>query len=217
VLEGNYNDPGSEKGKVRTKPANYRLNSLTNCVYKTLECIINQRMQWCLESGQAGFQRFKSTEDQTTHLAQVIEASFHARKVMLAVFTDLQKPFTKCRRTASMLNYREVASRTSCAGGQSLTCTTVEHGRCGHKVLRTTPWSPAGRSTTANLLHTLHKRRVSMLPKGIHASLYADDLVLWCTEEYATTATYRMQQALNKITSWTDTSSSMKTSRRISA
>jgi hypothetical protein len=83
-----------------------------------------------------------------------------------------------------------------------------------------------------------------MLPKGIHAALYADDLVLWCSEEYATTATYRMQQALNKITEWKkqlvrhhqqnkvisytlsktqagqmhieDTPSNMKTSRRIS-
>jgi hypothetical protein len=33
-------------------------------------------------------------------------------------------------------------------------------------------------------------------------ALYADDLVLWCTEEYATTATHCIQQALNKITEW---------------
>ena len=36
---------------------------------------------------------------------------------------------------------------------------------------------------------------VSELPKGIKAALYADDLVIWCKEEYATTATYRMQLA----------------------
>ena len=34
---------------------------------------------------------------------------------------------------------------------------------------------------------------VSELPKGVKAALYADDLVVWCKEEYATTATYRMQ------------------------
>jgi hypothetical protein len=43
---------------------------------------------------------------------------------------------------------------------------------------------------------------IPTLPKGIQAALYADDLVLWCSEEYATTATYRMQQVLNKITEW---------------
>ena len=34
------------------------------------------------------------------------------------------------------------------------------------------------------------------------ASLYADDLVMWCTEEHASTATYRMQLAAEKLTEW---------------
>ncbi|KAK7095492.1 hypothetical protein V1264_006890 [Littorina saxatilis] len=42
------------------------------------------------------------------------------------------------------------------------------------------------------------------LPSRVHAALYADDLVLWCTEEHATTATYRMQLALEKVVAWTD-------------
>ena len=45
---------------------------------------------------------------------------------------------------------------------------------------------------------------VPKLPKGIHAALYADDLVLWCTEERATTATQHMQLALDKLSAWTD-------------
>ena len=45
---------------------------------------------------------------------------------------------------------------------------------------------------------------VSELPKGIKAALYADDLVIWCKEEYATTATYRMQLAADKLNSWTE-------------
>ena len=45
---------------------------------------------------------------------------------------------------------------------------------------------------------------VSELPKGIKAALYADDLVIWCKEEYATIATYRMQLAADKLNSWTE-------------
>jgi hypothetical protein len=41
-----------------------------------------------------------------------------------------------------------------------------------------------------------------MLPKEIQVALYVDDLVLWCTEEYATIANFRIQQTLNKITEW---------------
>jgi hypothetical protein len=37
------------------------------------------------------------------------------------------------------------------------------------------------------------------LPKGVHTAIYADDLVLWCTEEYAATANYKMQIALDNF------------------
>ena len=37
----------------------------------------------------------------------------------------------------------------------------------------------------------------------MHAGLYANYLVLWCLENYATTATYRMQLDLHNVTTWT--------------
>ena len=45
---------------------------------------------------------------------------------------------------------------------------------------------------------------VAELPRGVHAALYADDLVLWCSEEYATTATYRIQTALENVAAWAE-------------
>ena len=58
-------------------------------------------------------------------------------------------------------------------------------------------------------LHTFHyvmfiNDVVKELPKGVKAALYADDLVMWCTEDHAATATYRMQMALDKLSAWTD-------------
>ena len=35
------------------------------------------------------------------------------------------------------------------------------------------------------------------------AALYADDLVMWVSEEYAGTAKYRMQQAADVLSAWT--------------
>jgi hypothetical protein len=40
---------------------------------------------------------------------------------------------------------------------------------------------------------------VPELPIGVQAALYADDLVLWCSEEYATTAKYRAQTTLDMV------------------
>ena len=45
---------------------------------------------------------------------------------------------------------------------------------------------------------------VSELPRGVKAALYADDLVLWCKEEHARTANYRIQQAIDQLTAWTE-------------
>ena len=45
---------------------------------------------------------------------------------------------------------------------------------------------------------------VPELPKGVKAALYADDLVMWCKEECATTATYRMRLAADSLNSWSE-------------
>ncbi|XP_048778819.2 uncharacterized protein LOC125682098 [Ostrea edulis] len=45
---------------------------------------------------------------------------------------------------------------------------------------------------------------VQQLPKGVRTALYADDLVLWCSEEYTTTAKYRIQTALDRVVTWAE-------------
>ncbi|RUS91759.1 hypothetical protein EGW08_000467 [Elysia chlorotica] len=44
---------------------------------------------------------------------------------------------------------------------------------------------------------------VKDLPRNVHGAIYADDLVLWCSEEYTSTANYRLQEALNTLEKWT--------------
>merc|ERR1711867_336711 len=78
--------PILKKGKNKSKALSYRPISLTSCICKTMERIVNQRLQWHLKSQrtiapeQLGFRQCKSTEDQTTHLSQVIEDAFQAKK-----------------------------------------------------------------------------------------------------------------------------------------
>ncbi|GFR83827.1 RNA-directed DNA polymerase from mobile element jockey [Elysia marginata] len=42
----------------------------------------------------------------------------------------------------------------------------------------------------------------TILPKGVNASLYADGLPLWTTEEYIGTVNYRLQRTLENFTDW---------------
>ena len=41
------------------------------------------------------------------------------------------------------------------------------------------------------------------LPRGVHGAMYADGLILWCTEESIGTARYRLQEVLNILDNWT--------------
>ena len=45
---------------------------------------------------------------------------------------------------------------------------------------------------------------VGDMPRKVQGAIYADDLVLWCSEEHLSTANYRMQQALNTLGGWTN-------------
>ena len=89
--------PIYKKGKARrNQPI-----SLTTCISKCLERIINQRLVYHLETEQklvpkqTGFRRYHSTEDKVTLLSQEIEDCIQEQKVVHAVWIDLQKAFDK--------------------------------------------------------------------------------------------------------------------------
>ena len=206
--------PILKRGKNKSKPLSYRPISLTSCVCKTMERIVNERMQWYLEKEsiltpeQAGFRQYRSTEDQTTHLAQVIEDAFQAKKVVLTCFIDLQKAFDKVWKEGLILKMLNSGIR-----GNMLRWTksylhnrrarVLVNGHMGRKILLR-QGVPQGGVLSPTLFILFINDVVKELPKGVKAALYADDLVLWCTEEHATTATYRMQTALDKLTEWTE-------------
>ena len=204
--------PILKKGKNKSKALSYRPISLTSCVCKTMERIINQRMQWHLESQktivpeQAGFRQYRSTEDQTTHLSQVIEDAFQAKKVVLAAFIDLKKAFDKVWKSGLMVKLLRAGIRGNMLRWtksylHSRKARVLVNGHFGRKVLLR-QGVPQGGVLSPTLFILFINDIVAELPKGVNAALYADDLVLYCTEEHATTARYRMQIALDKLTAW---------------
>ena len=71
-------------------------------------------------------------------------------------------------------------------------------GQCGRKVLLKEGILHGG-VLQPNIFILYMDDIIPELPKVVHTSHYADDFVLWCTEEYAITANYRMQIALDKV------------------
>ena len=91
--------PIHKKGKDRVNAENYRPISLTSCVGKLLERMINTRLVWHLEKNkiitpeQAGFRQHHSTEDQVAYIAQKIEDGFQDKQHTLTVWIDMEKAF----------------------------------------------------------------------------------------------------------------------------
>ena len=93
--------PILKKGKDRYSKTSYHPISLLSCLGKTMERMVNRRLQHHLEKNgllcpsQSGFRKNRSTEDQVTLLTQDIENGFQQKMKTLAVFVDLTKAFDK--------------------------------------------------------------------------------------------------------------------------
>jgi ribonuclease HI len=91
--------PIPKPNKDRSDPTSYRPISLTSCICKITETIINKRLRYHLEANnlitndQSGFREGHSTIDQITRLQADIQRAFSKGLSVGAVFIDLTKAF----------------------------------------------------------------------------------------------------------------------------
>ena len=91
--------PLLKPGKPPDKADLYRPISLTSCLSKIFEKMVNSRLTWLLESKgilpvtQSGFRQGRSTNDNLVHLEHSISRGFSSKKVTYAVFLDMSKAF----------------------------------------------------------------------------------------------------------------------------
>ena len=84
--------PIPKPGKDHSDPNNYRPISLTSCVCKTLERMINDRLVWYLEHNnilteiQCGFRNSKSTVDHLVRLESFIRDAFLNKQEVVSIF-----------------------------------------------------------------------------------------------------------------------------------
>ena len=91
--------PIPKPNKDPTNETNYRPISLTSCLCKSMERIINNRLVWLLEktnslsSLQSGFRKSRSTTDHLIRLESFIRQSFVKGEHNVALFFDLEKAY----------------------------------------------------------------------------------------------------------------------------
>ena len=101
--------PIKKPNKDKLDPASYCPISLTSCICKTMETMVAKRLTSHLENGnhladsQSGFRKSRSTLDQLTRLESEINHAFMERKVIAAVFLDLEKAFDLMWTTGTIM------------------------------------------------------------------------------------------------------------------
>ena len=206
--------PIHKKGKDQANTDSYRPISLTSCAGKLMERMINTRLVWHLEKNniitpeQAGFRQHHSTEDQVTYIAQKIEDGFQDKQHTLTVWIDMEKAYDRVWKDGLRLKLQ----KSGVAGcmyqwiSQYLTNRKARvHVNGTYSRKKTlTEGVPQGGVLNPTLFLVFINDIVRDMPRKVQGAIYADDLVLWCSEEHLSTANYRMQQALNTLEGWTN-------------
>ncbi|KAL8604432.1 hypothetical protein ACOMHN_042261 [Nucella lapillus] len=208
-----YMVPIHKKGKDKARADSYRPISLTSCVGKLLERMINSRLVWHLEKNniinpkQAGFRQHHSTEDQVTYIAQKIEDGFQDKQHTLAVWLDMEKAYDKVWKNG----LRRKLLKSGVTGCMYQWISQYLNNRKARvhingaysrkKTLR--EGVPQGGVLSPTLFLVFINDIIKDIPRKVQGAIYANDLVLWCSEEHLTTTNYRLQQALNVLESWT--------------
>lgn len=91
--------PFPKSGKDNSNPANYRFISVTSCLFKTVERMINDRLVWFFETNyhlsniQCGFRPNRCTIDHTVRLVSYIHVAFARKEHVVTGFSDLEKAY----------------------------------------------------------------------------------------------------------------------------
>jgi len=91
--------PVPKTGKDPTSTASYRPISLTSTIGKSMERIINTRLNWLLETNnvianeQAGFRTHRSTSEHITKLSQFIKDALGNKRIPTAIFIDFKPAY----------------------------------------------------------------------------------------------------------------------------
>ena len=175
--------------------------------------MINTRLVWHLEKNniitpeQAGFRQHHSTEDQVAYIAQKIEDGFQDKQHTLTVWIDMEKAFDKVWKDGLRLKLHKsgVTGRMYQWISQYLNNRKARVHVNGSynrkKTLR--EGVPQGGVLSPTLFLVFINDIVAELPRKVQGAIYADDLAIWCSEEYLSTAQYRLQEGLKVLESWT--------------
>jgi len=204
--------PIPKPGKTHTDPSNYRPISLTSCLCKTFERMINNRLIWILESKnilnnvQCGFRKNRSTTDHLIRLESYIRKEMLKNHHVVAVFFDLEKAYDTVWKHGILTDLYRMGLR----GHLPHFIKNFLHDRSfnvkTYNALSDTYQQETGVPQGSILSVTLFALRINeitqILSGDTEASLFVDDLAIYYSGRQLDLVTRHLQKDINQLVSW---------------
>jgi len=207
--------PIPKPGKDHLQATNYRPISLTSCICKVIEKMVNVRLMWYLESQnfltpvQYGFRKVRSVSDALLSLESSICEAFANNHHQVTVFFDLEKAYDTAWCHGILISLFEFGLRgrlpVFIQGFLSHRLLRVRVGSILSKVCPLEDGVPQGSILSVTLFAVAVNGVVGVLPDGVHSSLYVDDLSISFSAARMSLIERKLQLAINRVVNWATT------------
>ena len=204
--------PIPKPGKDNLHATNYRPISLTSCICKVLEKMVNVRLMWFLESGsflspvQYGFRKARSTTDALLSLESSVCEAFANNHHQVTVFFDLEKAYDTAWRHGILRNLFEFGLRGRLPifikRFLSRRFLRVSVGSVLSDACPLQDGVPQGSILSVLLFAVAINGVIGVLPDGVHSSLYVDDLCISFSAARMSLIERKLQLAINRVSRW---------------
>lgn len=204
--------PIVKPGKDPKLASSYRPISLTCCLCKLLEKIINYRLMWFLESGnfinatQSGFRRNRSTIDNLVALESDIQEAISDRRHSLAVFFDLKKAYDTAWRQGILCNLFDYGMRGHLPIFiRNFLCNRSIRVRVGgslSEAFQLQDGVPQGSVLSCTCFLIAINHITDGISPNVTAHVYVDDLVIYSSGRSSALLERRLQTAITSVCRW---------------
>ena len=202
-------------GKPNKDPrdvGSYRPISLTSCVCKLFERMVNARLMWFLEKNnllspfQSGFRKQKSTMDAFSQLTSHVEKAFKKGKHTMAVFFDLEKAYDTVWRSEILHSLHEMGLRGNLPHFIQNFLTDrkfwVRISSSYSDLADQKEGVPQGSVLSVTCFAIAINDIAKTLSKEVNCTLYVDDFTIFVSAKKERTSERLLQNTINNLEKW---------------